>query len=350
MDYPYYRPRRLRQNENLRRLIRETHLSVDNLIAPYFVVEGRDIRSPIQSMPGVHRLSVDNLLKEAAILKKLKIPAILLFGIPKTKDESGALAYDEEGVTQRAVREIKKKAGDLVVITDVCLCSYTSHGHCGVIKKSPQSKVHSRRSKDNNDGRWTMGYGLIDNDATLEILGKIAASHARAGADLVAPSAMMDGQVKVIREALDAEEFVQVGIMAYSAKYASSFYGPFREAMASAPEFGDRKSYQMDSANVEEALREIKLDIEEGADCVMIKPALGYLDVISKAKDRFNLPIAAYNVSGEYSLVKAAAKAGWIDEKKAVLEILTGIRRAGADMIITYYAKEVANWLNQEND
>lgn len=320
--YPKYRPRRLRRTGYLRRLICETHLSVDNLIAPYFVMEGKNIRSPISAMPGVNRLSVDNLVREALVLKRLKIPAILLFGIPKKKDEYATGAYDGEGITQRAVYEIKKRANDLVVITDVCLCSYTSHGHCGIVKDKE-----------------------IDNDATLEILGKIAVSHAKAGADIVAPSGMMDGQVKTIREALDREGYSGVGIMAYSAKYASSFYGPFREAMDSAPQFGNRKSYQMDLSNLEEALREIKLDIKEGADIVMVKPALSYLDVISKAKDKFNFPIAAYNVSGEYSLVKAAAKAGWVDEKQVVLEILTSIKRAGANMIITYHAKDVAKWL-----
>ncbi len=321
MGYPNHRLRRLRRTENLRRLIREAYLSVDNLIAPYFVIDGKNKKEPISAMPGVYRLSIDNLLKEIAILKKSKIPAILLFGIPKKKDEIGSSAYDDEGITQRAVRAIKKTS-DLVVITDVCLCAYTSHGHCGIVK-------------DNE----------IDNDATLEILGKVAVSHAKAGADIVAPSGMMDGQVKVIRESLDLEGFSSVGIMAYSAKYASSFYGPFREAMDSAPEFGDRKSYQMDPSNIDEALREIELNIEEGADIVMVKPALSYLDVISRVKQKYNFPLAAYNVSGEYSLIKAATKSGWIDERKIVLEILTSIKRAGADMIITYHAKDVASWL-----
>lgn len=322
MGYPNYRPRRLRRTENLRRLIREARLSADNLIAPYFVLEGKNKKEPIGAMPGAYRFSVDNLIKEVRILKGLNIPAILLFGIPKKKDEFGTSAYDDDGITQRAIRAIKESVSDLVVMTDVCLCAYTSHGHCGIVKDKE-----------------------VDNDRTLEIFGKIAVSHAKAGADIVAPSGMMDGQVKAMREALDSEGFSHLGIMAYSAKYASSFYGPFREAMDSSPQFSDRKSYQMDSPNIDEALREIELDIEEGADIVMVKPALSYLDVISRAKERFNFPIAAYNVSGEYSLVKAAAKAGWIDEKKAVLEILTSIKRAGSNMIVTYHAKDVAQWL-----
>jgi porphobilinogen synthase len=273
-------------------------------------------------MPGVFRLSIERLVEEASEVARLGIPAVLLFGLPARKDEMGSEAYSPDGIVQRAVRAIKTEIEGLVVITDVCLCSYTTHGHCGVVQN-----------------------GRIDNDATLELLAQIALSHAQAGADLVAPSAMMDGQVKAIREALDGNGFGGVGIMSYAAKYASSFYGPFREAADCAPRFGDRSTYQMDPANADEALREVALDIEEGADIVMVKPALAYLDVIHRVKQRFGYPLAAYNVSGEYAMFKAASLRGWLDERRVVLEALTAIRRAGADLIITYYAKEVARWL-----
>lgn len=319
MQFPDYRPRRLRKNENFRRMIRETKLSVDNLIYPMFVVPGAKVKKPITSMPGNFQMSVDHIVREAARMKTLGIPAVLLFGIPEKKDEiaSGALAKD--GVIQRAVREIKEKVSDILVITDVCLCEYMSHGHCGMVEK-----------------------GEVANDLTLEVLAEQAVSHARAGADMVAPSAMMDGQVGALREGLDEAGFDAVPIMAYSAKYASCFYGPFREAAESAPSFGDRKAYQMDPANSDEAMREITLDVQEGADIIMVKPALPYLDVIRRAKEEFDLPLAAYNVSGEFAMVKAAAQMGWIDGERAMLESLTAIRRAGADMIITYFAPEAA--------
>jgi len=324
MQFPDYRPRRLRKNENFRRMIRETKLSADNLIYPLFVVPGTKVKKPIASMPGNFQMSVDHIVREAARMKTLGIPAILLFGIPEKKDEiaSGALAKD--GVIQRAVREIKEKVPDILVITDVCLCEYMSHGHCGMVEK-----------------------GEVANDLTLEVLAEQAISHARAGADMVAPSAMMDGQVGALREGLDEAGFDAVPIMAYSAKYASCFYGPFREAAESAPSFGDRRAYQMDPANSDEAMREITLDVEEGADIIMVKPALPYLDVIRRAKEEFDLPLAAYNVSGEFAMVKAAAQMGWIDGERAMLESLTAIRRAGADMIITYFAPEAAELLGR---
>ncbi len=319
MQFPEYRPRRLRKNENFRRMIRETKLSVDNLIYPLFVVPGVKVKKPIASMPGNFQMSVDHIVREAARMKELGIPAVLLFGIPEKKDEiaSGALAKD--GVIQRAIKEIKNKVPDILVITDVCLCEYMSHGHCGMIEK-----------------------GEVANDLTLEVLAEQAVSHARAGADMVAPSAMMDGQVGAIREGLDEAGFDAVPIMAYSAKYASCFYGPFREAAESAPAFGDRRAYQMDPANGDEAIREITLDVAEGADIIMVKPALAYLDVIRRAKEEFDLPLAAYNVSGEFAMVKAAAQMGWIDGERAMMESLTAIRRAGADIIITYFAPEAA--------
>ena len=319
MQFPDYRPRRLRKNENFRRMIRETKLSVDNLIYPLFVVPGAKVKKPITSMPGNFQMSVDHIVREAARMKTLGIPAVLLFGIPEKKDEvaSGALAKD--GVVQRAIREIKDKVPDILVITDVCLCEYMSHGHCGMVEK-----------------------GEVINDLTLEVLAEQAVSHATAGADMVAPSAMMDGQIGALREGLDEAGFDAVPIMAYSAKYASCFYGPFREAAESAPSFGDRRAYQMDPANSDEAIREITLDVAEGADIIMVKPALAYLDVIRRAKEEFDLPLAAYNVSGEFAMVKAAAQMGWIDGERAMLESLTAIRRAGADMIITYFAPEVA--------
>ena len=319
MQFPDYRPRRLRKNENFRRLIRETKLSVDNLIYPMFVVPGQKVKKPIASMPGNFQMSVDHIVREAARMKELGIPAVLLFGIPEKKDEiaSGALAKD--GIVQRAIRAIKEKVPEILVVTDVCLCEYTSHGHCGMIEK-----------------------GEVDNDMTLEVLAEQAVSHAKAGADMVAPSAMMDGQIGALREGLDEAGFDAVPIMAYSAKYASCFYGPFREAAESAPSFGDRSAYQMDPANSDEAMREITLDVQEGADIIMVKPALAYLDIIRRAKEEFDLPLAAYNVSGEFAMVKAAAQMGWLDGERAMLESLTAIRRAGADMIITYFAPEAA--------
>ena len=328
----------------------ETMLSVSNLIMPYFVTEGRGREEPIKSMPGIFRISVDNLLKDVKEARESGIKAILLFGVSGKKDLSGGEAYRKDGIVQKAVKAVKKSAKDIVVITDICLCGYTSHGHCGIVEgqvaRVPPSPGGLRRT--------SKGQGhSIDNDKTLKILSKIALSPAEAGADLVAPSAMMDGQVRAIREALDKAGFSEVGILAYSAKYASNFYAPFREALDSAPQFGDRKSYQMDYRNSDEALREIREDIDEGADIVMVKPALSYLDVIYRAKEKFNVPLAAFNVSGEYAMVKVycrdsgfgirdtAADMG----KKIVLEILTSIKRAGADLIITYHAKEVAEWM-----
>jgi porphobilinogen synthase len=319
MQFPDYRPRRLRKNENFRRMIRETTLSVDNLIYPLFVVPGTKVKKPITSMPGNFQMSVDHIVREAARMKTLGIPAVLLFGIPEKKDEIASGALTKDGIIQQAIREIKNKVPDILVITDVCLCEYMSHGHCGMIEK-----------------------GEVVNDLTLEVLAEQAVSHANAGADMVAPSAMMDGQIGALREGLDEAGFDAVPIMAYSAKYASCFYGPFREAAESAPSFGDRRSYQMDPANSDEAIREITLDVAEGADIIMVKPALPYLDVIRRAKEEFDLPLAAYNVSGEFAMVKAAAQMGWIDGERAMLESLTAIRRAGADMIITYFAPEVA--------
>jgi len=324
MRYPEYRPRRMRRTENLRRMIRETRLSVDDLIYPIFVIEGENIKNPVPSMPGVFQLSVDKLVEELKEISNLGIPAVILFGIPAEKDERGSEAYAQSGIVQRAVKVAKETCPDLVVITDVCLCEYTSHGHCGILK-----------------GRE------VDNDATLEILSRVAISHARAGADIVAPSDMMDGRVGVIRKALDENGFTHTAIMAYSAKYCSSFYGPFREAADSAPQFGDRRSYQMDPPNALEALREVQLDIEEGADIVMVKPALAYLDVIRLVRENFDYPVAAYNVSGEYSMIKAASQKGWLDERRVVMEVLTSIKRAGADLILTYFAKDVARWLKE---
>lgn len=326
VTFPIVRMRRLRRNETIRRMVRETTLTVNDLIYPMFVVPGEKQRQEVPSMPGVFRLSVDELVREAEEVARLQIPAVLLFGIPERKDPVGSEAYDENGIIQRAVRAIKQAVPELCVITDVCLCEYTSHGHCGILRESPN--------------------GLeVDNDATLELLAKTAVSHAAAGADMVAPSDMMDGRVKAIREALDAHGFSFVPIMSYAAKMASAFYGPFREAAESAPQFGDRRGYQMDFANKREALREIALDLEEGADIVMVKPALAYLDIIAAAREQFNVPIAAYNVSGEYAMVKAAARMGWLDEDRIVWEILTAIKRAGADLIITYFAKEIAQRL-----
>lgn len=319
MQFPDYRPRRLRKNDLFRRLIRETRVTVDHLVAPVFICPGKGIKKPVNSMPGVFQLSIDEAVKEVEYLKRLNIPAVLLFGIPSEKDESASGAFAQDGIIQKAIREIKNKVREILVITDVCLCEYTSHGHCGILEKDH-----------------------VDNDLTLEVLAETAVSHVRAGADMVAPSAMMDGQVKAIREALDEAGFEDIPIMAYSAKFASGFYGPFREAAESAPKFGDRRSYQMDPPNSDEAMREIFLDITEGADIIMVKPALAYLDVIRRAKEEFDLPLAAYNVSGEYAMIKAAAKLKWLEEERVMLEVLTAIKRAGADIIITYFAKEFA--------
>lgn len=336
------RLRRLRKNEAVRDLAAQTQLDIGDLIMPYFVIEGRDEKEAIKSMPGIYRLSVDNLVKEVREARDLGIRAVLIFGVAKKKDALGIQAYKKEGLVQKAIKAIRKNIKDIVIITDVCLCGYTSHGHCGIFKRSPQSTVHSQQK---NRGPWTTDYGLIDNDATLKILSKIALSHAQAGADFVAPSAMMDGQVKAIREALDQNGLFETGILAYAAKYSSSFYGPFREALDSAPQFGDRKTYQMDYRNSDEALREIGQDIEEGADIVMVKPALAYLDIIYRAKQNFNIPLAAYNVSAEYSLIKTASRQGVVNERDIILEVLNSIKRAGADLIITYHAKEAAEWL-----
>ena len=323
MAFPQTRLRRLRNTGVLRDLVRETELSVSDLVYPMFVQLGQDERTPIPGMPGIERLSISNAVEEAGSAHALGIPGVLLFGVPAEKDESGSAAYDDEGVVQLAVRAIKEAHPELLVMTDVCLCSYTSHGHCGVVRDD----------------------GTIDNDVTLELLAKTAISHAVSGADVVAPSDMMDGRVGALRGQLDAEGHTDIPIVAYSAKFASAFYGPFREAADSAPAFGDRRTYQMDPANADEAVREALLDVEEGADVVMVKPALPYLDVIRRVKDATRLPVAAYNVSGEYAMIKAAAAAGHLDERGAVLEALTGIRRAGADIVITYHAKDVANWL-----
>ncbi|MFZ3105422.1 MAG: porphobilinogen synthase [Smithella sp.] len=324
MQFPEYRARRLRKNENFRRLIRETKLSVDDLVYPLFVVPGKSVKKPITSMPGQFQLSVDYIAKEAQKAHELGLPAVLLFGIPAKKDEMATGAFAKDGIVQQAVKRIKNEVPDILVITDVCLCEYTSHGHCGMLEKDS-----------------------VQNDETLEVLAETALSHVRAGADMVAPSAMMDGQVAAIREALDENAFENIPIMAYSAKYSSSFYGPFREAAESAPQFGDRKAYQMDPANGDEAIREISLDVNEGADIIMVKPALAYLDIIYRAKQEFDLPLAAYNVSGEYSMIKAAAQRGWLDEEKAIIESLTAIKRAGADIIITYFATQVAKMLSK---
>ncbi len=324
MPFPVYRPRRLRESPLMRSMVRETSLRIDDFVYPLFAVHGRGVREPISSMPGQYRLSIDELLKECKDAASMGIPAVLLFGLPRDKDPRGTEAYAEDGIIQQAVRAVKDTIPDLLVITDVCLCEYTSHGHCGVVE----------------DGR-------VKNDPTLELIARTAVSHAEAGADLIAPSDMMDGRVAAIREGLDESGFPETPIMAYSAKYASAFYGPFREAADSTPQFGDRRSYQMDPANVMEAMREVALDVDEGADIVMVKPALPYLDVIARVKGEFGLPVAAYSVSGEYAMHKAAGQLGWLDEARAVLEALTGIRRAGADIIITYFAKDAARLIEQ---
>jgi porphobilinogen synthase len=322
MYYPSYRMRRLRQTPAIRDLVRETTLRLDDLVYPYFVIAGENIKNPIPSMPGVFQLSIGNLLPDIREAVKLGIKAVLLFGIPAHKDSAATGAYDSEGIVQLAVRAIKDEFPDLVVVTDVCLCEYTDHGHCGVVQE-----------------------GEVLNDVTLELLAKMAITHAESGADIVAPSDMMDGRVAAIRNALDDEGLTDTILMSYSSKFASAFYGPFREAADSAPAFGDRKSYQMDPANLEEAVRESLLDIEEGADMIMVKPALPFLDVIHAVKQETKFPLAAYNVSGEYAMIKAAAANGWLDEQRAVLEAVTGIKRAGADLIITYHANDIAGWL-----
>jgi len=322
MRFPIYRPRRLRRNENFRRLIRETKLSVDDLVMPLFIVPGTRVTNPISSMPGIAQWSVDRAVEECKAIRDLGIPGVILFGIPDHKDAVGSDAYNDNGIIQQALRAMKEQVPGLLLITDVCFCEYTDHGHCGIIKGQD-----------------------VDNDATLEILAKESLSHARAGADMVAPSDMMDGRIGAIRQALDSEGFPHIPILAYSAKFASGFYGPFREAAESTPQFGDRRSYQMDSPNAEEALREVELDIAEGADIVMVKPALPYLDIIRRVKEKFGYPVAAYNVSGEYAMIKAAALNGWLDEQRVMMEALTGIKRAGADMILTYFAKDAAAFL-----
>ena len=324
MPFPVHRPRRLRQSSTIRGMVRETVLTPEDLIYPMFVTFGKGVRKEISSMPGCFQLSVDEIVKEAGKVFKLGIPAILLFGIPEHKDEQASEAYSAEGVVQQAIRAIKEKVPDLVVITDVCLCEYMSHGHCGIVKN-----------------------GEVLNDPTLELLAKEALSHVMAGADMVAPSDMMDGRVASIREVLDSNGLEDIPIISYAAKYASAFYGPFREAAESTPSFGDRKSYQMDPANRQEALREVALDIDEGADIVMVKPAMSYMDIISDVKESFSVPVAAYNVSGEYSMVKAAASLGWIDEMKIVLELLTSMKRAGADLIFTYHAIDAVKEMNK---
>ena len=324
MLFPDYRPRRLRQSEGLRSMIRETHLRVNDLILPLFVIDGKDVKNPIPSMPGHYQLSIDNFLKTAQEAQELGIPAIILFGIPNKKDALGSGAYADNGIVQKAVTAVKEKFPELVVITDVCLCQYTDHGHCGIVEGNS-----------------------IDNDASLDLLARTALSHAKAGADMVAPSDMMDGRVAEIRETLDESSFHQVAIMAYSAKYCSAYYGPFRSAADSAPKFGDRRTYQMDPANSLEAIREVTMDIEEGADIIMVKPALAYLDIICRVREEIDLPMAAYNVSGEFSMIKAAEKMGWIDGPRVMMETLTAIKRAGADLILTYFAIEAAKELRR---
>ena len=322
MTFPLHRPRRLRRTEALRGMVRETRLATTGLVYPMFACPGTKVRTEVSSMPGIYQQSVDQIVEECREVAGLGIPAVILFGLPEEKDELGSGASDAQGAVQRAIEAIKKAKLDLLVITDVCLCEYTSHGHCGVVKD-----------------------GQILNDPSLACLADAALSHARAGADMVAPSDMMDGRVAAIRAKLDEDGFEDVAILAYAAKYCSGFYGPFREAAQSTPQFGDRRSYQMDPGNAREALREVALDLEEGADIIMVKPALPYLDIIQRVRDRFDVPVAAYNVSGEYAMVKAAARNGWIDEKRVVLEIVTGIQRAGAEIILSYHAKDVARWL-----
>jgi len=322
MSYPTDRPRRLRRSQTLRRMVQETHLHVDDLVQPLFVVPGESVRKEISSLPGQYHLSVDQAAEECRRISALGVPAVILFGLPQYKDEIGSAAFDDNGEVQRAVREIKKAAPELLVMTDVCLCEYTSHGHCGVIS-----------------------HETVANDPTLELLGNVAVSHARAGADVIAPSDMMDGRVHAIRQALDKESFEEIAILSYAVKYSSAYYGPFRAAADSAPQFGDRRGYQMDPANVLEALREAELDLAEGADMIMVKPGIAYLDVLSLVKKTFNRVTAAYQVSGEYAMIEAAAQRGWIDRQRIILETLLSFKRAGADFILTYHASEVALWL-----
>ena len=324
MLFPDYRPRRLRQNDAFRRMIRETTLSVDDLILPIFAISGKNIKNPIPSMPGHFQLSIDNLIKTSKKAFELGIPAVMLFGIPDKKDPLATSAYAKDGIVQKAVKSLKDKLPELVVITDVCLCQYTDHGHCGIVEGD-----------------------IIDNDATLDLIARTALSHAKAGADMVAPSDMMDGRVAEIRNALDENGLSNIPIMSYAAKYCSAYYGPFRQAADSAPKFGDRRTYQMDPANSLEAVREVTMDVEEGADIIMVKPALSYLDIICRIRDEIDLPLAAYSVSGEYAMIKAAEKMGWIDGKKVMMETLIAIKRAGADMILTYFAVEAAQELNR---
>jgi porphobilinogen synthase len=324
MSFPIHRPRRLRRSEALRGFVRETHLSTNGLVYPMFACPGNKVRTEISSMPGIYQQSADRIVEECREVADLGIPAVILFGLPEGKDDTGTESASADGAVQRSIEAIRKANLNLLIITDVCLCEYTSHGHCGVVKD-----------------------GEILNDPTIALLAEAALSHARAGADIVAPSDMMDGRVAAMRLKLDENKFRNVGIMSYAAKYCSAFYGPFREAAQSTPQFGDRRTYQMDPANAREALREVALDLEEGADIVMVKPALPYLDIIQRVRERFDVPVAAYNVSGEYSMVKAAAQNGWIDEQRIVLEIMTGIQRAGASIILTYHAKDVARWLKK---
>jgi porphobilinogen synthase len=322
MSFPTHRPRRLRRNEALRGLVRETRLSAAGLIYPMFVCSGQNVRHEVSSMPGIFQQSADAIVEECREVQELGIPGVILFGLPEKKDARGMSSTAADGVVQRAIEAIRRAKLNLLIITDVCLCEYTDHGHCGVIEN-----------------------GEVANDATLDILAKQAVSHARAGADIIAPSDMMDGRVGVIRESLDEHHFENISILAYAAKYSSGFYGPFREAAQSTPQFGDRRGYQMDPANAREALREVELDLEEGADMIMVKPALSYLDIIRRVRDEFDVPVAAYNVSGEYAMVKAAVQKGWLDEQRVVMEILTSIQRAGAEIILTYHAKDAARWL-----
>lgn len=322
MLFPEYRPRRLRQTEAFRRMIRETVLTTSDFILPLFAIEGKDLKNPIPSMPGQYQMSIDHIIKTCQEVHKLGIPAVMLFGVPDNKDPLATSAYSKDGIVQRAVKAVKNKLPDLAVITDVCLCQYTDHGHCGVVEKN-----------------------RVDNDASLDLLARTALSHAKAGADMVAPSDMMDGRVAEIRESLDENGFTHVPIMSYAAKYCSGFYGPFRQAADSAPKFGDRRTYQMDPANALEAIREVTMDIEEGADIIMVKPALAYLDVICRVRQEFDLPVAAYNVSGEYAMIKAAEQLGWLDGTRVMMESLTAIKRAGADMILTYFAVDAAREL-----
>ena len=327
MGFPRMRMRRMRRTEQLRRMVRQTRLAVGDLIAPLFVRGGTAVHQPISSMPGVAQMSIDRIVEECASLESLGVPAVILFGIPDKKDAVGSDTWSDNGIIQRALRAVRQRCQELVLITDVCFCEYTDHGHCGVV------------STDRH------GRPVLDNDASLANLGKQVVSHAKAGADIVAPSCMLDGQVSTIRQAMDAEGFTDVAILSYAAKFASAYYGPFREAAGSTPGFGDRTGYQMDPANLDEALREVELDVQEGADMVMVKPAVNYLDIIRQVKDRFRLPTAAYHVSGEYSMIKAAAANGWLDEKRCAMETTTAIKRAGADVILTYFAKDIAIWL-----